>query len=269
MTRWIAMLGACFVTHVCADPMGLPALSDAERIVVEANGVRMGSYLFRPEIRNDAVPAVLVVHGWGGNATDHVYEARRLAAELGFVTLAITMRGFDGADGEDDCGAEQSVDVAEVLAWLGALPGVDPDRLGVVGFSQGGQVALLAAARSPRVKSVVAYYPVTDISDWKVTTRYPRIPGYIEETCEPRGLDALSPVNVADRIVAPVLLIHGSRDERVPIAQSQRLHARLLQGGRSSSLIVIPGARHGFTDAETRMAFAAAREHLRRTLGAR
>jgi cephalosporin-C deacetylase-like acetyl esterase len=54
---------------------------------------------------------------------------------------------------------------------------VDGDRIGIVGFSQGGQVALLAATRGTPVRAVVAYYPVTGVARWKVTTANPDIPG--------------------------------------------------------------------------------------------
>lgn len=265
---WVAAaFAANAALHASAEPVSLPTLPDADRISVQGQGVRMGSYLFRPLQTHGPAPGVLLVHGWGGNALDHLEEARRLRDELGAVALAITMRGFEGADGEDDCGAGQSADAVAALDWLGTQPGVDPERLAIVGFSQGGQVALLAAARSSRVRSVVAHYPVTDVARWKVTTAYPQIPGYIEETCEPQGLQAVSPVFHAADIGGPVLLVHGTRDDRVPLEQSRRMHAQLLEARRSSSLIVMPGATHRFTLAQARMAFTATREHLRRTLG--
>jgi dipeptidyl aminopeptidase/acylaminoacyl peptidase len=110
--------------------------------------------------------------------------------------------------------------VVEAVTWIRAQPGVLGDRIGLVGFSQGGQVALLASARDPRVRVVVAYYPVTDVARWKLTTTNPDIPSYVSAICEPGGFAARSPLLRAGDINAAVLLVHGDRDTRVPTEQS-------------------------------------------------
>jgi dipeptidyl aminopeptidase/acylaminoacyl peptidase len=157
------------------------------------------------------------------------------------------MRGWPKSEGRDDCGLEQPDDIAKAAEWLASLPGVDPERIGVLGFSQGGQVALLAGSRTKRIKAIVAYYPVTDIDRWKVTTSHPTIPDYIRYVCEPGGSAFRSPVYVARKIEAPVLLIHGDRDTRVPTEQSIKLKETLERLKRTVELRLIPGADHNFT----------------------
>src|SRR5690606_10892602 len=141
------------------------------------------------------------------------------------------------------------------VGWMAALPGVDPARVALVGFSQGGQVALLAASRSTAFRAVAAYYPVTDVARWKLTTSRTDIPEYITAVCEPGGTDARSPVFQAAGITAPVLLIHGEADTRVPTEQSERMLAALQQAGRTAQLLRVPGAAHGFTAAENAFAW--------------
>ena len=89
-------------------------------------------------------------------------DTARVLAEQGYVALALTMRGFRGSDGEDDCGARQADDTVEALPLVGTATrrGRQPARSS--GFGQGGQVALLAAARTTLLRAVVAYFPVTD-----------------------------------------------------------------------------------------------------------
>jgi dipeptidyl aminopeptidase/acylaminoacyl peptidase len=120
----------------------------------------------------------------------------------------------------------------------------------LVGFSQGGQVALLAALRDPTIRAVAAYYPVTDVGRWKLTTTNADIPSYVTAVCEPGGVAARSPLTRAADLSVPVLLVHGDADTRVPTEQSRLLADALQRAGRSPELLLIPGAQHGFTSEE-------------------
>src|SRR5262249_27406768 len=120
-------------------------------------------------------------------------------------------------------------------------------HLAVFGYSQGGQVALLTGTRTARVRAIVAYYPPTDIERWKTTTTFPNIPDYITSVCEPGGADLRSPLAQAARITAPVLLVHGDADTRVPTEQSLLMRDALERAGRSVQLVLVRGAVHGFT----------------------
>jgi dipeptidyl aminopeptidase/acylaminoacyl peptidase len=111
-------------------------------------------------------------------------------------------------------------------------------------------VALLSAVRGARVRAIVAYYPVTDVALWKQTTANADIPGYVTSVCEPGGTTPRSPRLNATAIGAPVLLVHGDMDTRVPTDQSVLMKAALDTAGRSVTLFLVPGAQHGFTAGE-------------------
>jgi acetyl esterase/lipase len=142
--------------------------------------------------------------------------------------------------------------------------GVGPDRLGVLGGSAGGHLALLLATtaddgdaqakeevlrQSDRVAAVVALYPPTDISDW--VTNPPEAIKKIPALKPPLTFDEkkapdYSPLLKVTAKTAPTLLIHGDKDELVPVDHSTKMIAALEKAKVASKLVVVEGAGHGF-----------------------
>jgi dipeptidyl aminopeptidase/acylaminoacyl peptidase len=235
-----------------APPSGAgPGRSD---VTIPGAGTTLGGILYRAD-PSTPKPAIVVLHGWqapGTNGAAVVDPRARRFSEEGYVALALALRGWPPSGGADDCGLLQPDDAAAAVEWLRLQPGVEAGRIAIVGFSQGGQVALLAAARDPRLRAVVAYFPVTDVARWKATTTNADIPGYVTAVCEPGGTAPRSPVAQASRITLPVLLVHGDRDTRVPTEQSTLF--RDARSGHSTELFLVPGAQHGFTADEEALA---------------
>jgi pimeloyl-ACP methyl ester carboxylesterase len=118
----------------------------------------------------------------------------------------------------------------------------------LIGTSLGAAVALQEAASDPRVVSVIAAESFSDLR----TVATERAPWYLPApvirkafmVAEQRGrflVDAVSPVQAARTITAPVLLIHGAEDRETPPAHSQRIFEALTGPRR---LMVVPGAGH-------------------------
>ena len=247
--RALLALGLAAALMAKADIEPLPDLAGAANVAVSGVGVMLGGYLFQPSARKPQMPALLLLHGNPGGAEDLETTGRSLG-ERGYVALALSMRGFPGSDGEDDCGARQADDAVEALHWLARQPGVDRSRLGVLGYGQGAQVALLAAARTSLLRAVVAYFPVTDVTRWGETTAYQSVRDYVARVCQPRGPSTVSPLFHAATMGAPVLLIHGAADDRVPPSQSELMYQALRGASRQSELRLVPKARHEFTSDE-------------------
>ncbi len=266
----VAGASALLMTGCATPPTDIALLDKPGRydVILPGAGVTLGGVLFRPAAQQGSVPAVIALHGWGESGTNGALRVASLArdlAELGYVGLALSMRGWPPSGGYDDCGLEQPADIARAAEWLATLRGVDGERIGVVGLSQGGQVALLAAARSPRIKAVVAQFAVSDTERWRETTALAGIRDvYVPQTCRPGA--PRSPINFADKIGAAVLLIHGDADTRVPTEQSLKMAEALRRSGRSVELKLIAGAGHGFQRNERAQAWGWTSDFLARQL---
>ncbi len=240
-------------------------------VSLSGSGVTLGGILFRPASSEKSQIAIIVLHGWapeGVPGAPRVEDTARKLSEQGYVALALSMRGWPPSTGRDDCGTQQPGDVAKAADWLATLPGVQGDDIGVLGFSLGGQVALLAGARSSRIKAIVAYFPITDIQRWRKTTSNAEIRDvYIPQICGTG--DGNSPVNSADKIHASVLLIHGDRDTWVPAEQSLRMREALQKANRDVELLIIGGADHGFTVEQNEQAWSVVTEFFSMHLGSR
>ena len=239
-------------------------------VSLPGSGVTLGGLLFRPAGTSKPLPAIIVLHGWAGpgvSGASRVEGTARRLAEQGYVTLALSMRGWRPSSGWDDCGTQQPDDIAKAADWLATLPGVNADSIGVLGFSLGGQVALLSGARSSRIKAIVAYFPITDIHRWRDTTSSMGIRYfYVPLVCG--AGDQNSPIHVAEQIHAPVLLIHGDRDTQVPTEQSLEMRDALQKANRHVELLIIGGGNHRFKGEQSKQAWSAATKFFSMYLGA-
>lgn len=117
------------------------------------------------------VPAVVVVHGSESySAVDHYSEPYVYAAN-GFATLAFDKRGTGESEGEYLQNFHVlSDDVVAAVRWLREQPEIDGNRIHLVGFSQGGWIAPLAALKDGNIRSVMVGYgvmvPVTGEDRW-------------------------------------------------------------------------------------------------------
>jgi acetyl esterase/lipase len=151
--------------------------------------------------------------------------------------------------------------------------GVDPNRLGVHGGSAGGHLSLVLglasdagdpAAEEPfmresnRVASVVAYFPPVDLRTMArgavPATEGQRFPALNFE--KEKAAD-ISPILFVTPDDPPTLLIHGDADTTVNISHSQRMFQALQENKIKSNFITLPGAGHGFRDADAQKAQAA------------
>jgi dipeptidyl aminopeptidase/acylaminoacyl peptidase len=144
--------------------------------------------------------------------------------------------------------------------------GVDSERLGVLGGSAGGHLSLVLGTtgddgdpkakdpvlrQSSRVAAVVALFPPTDIRKW-VSHPPANIKRFSALHFDPKKAEDYSPALKVTEKTAATLLIHGDKDDLVPIEHSRWMIAALEKAKVKSKLVVVEGAKHGFSPEQNR-----------------
>ncbi len=212
-----------------------------EKVSFESEGKKISGVLHLPEARRP--PAVIAAHGLLSSKESEKYISlgERLSAE-GIVMLRFDFRGC----GESE-GSEEGMTVSGKIADLGAA--IDfvrscfglRNRLGLVGSSLGGYVALLRASMDPGIKAVVTWAAPFHLDDLKSnpgTEGYP-LPGkaFFDDLPHHRLLPALPKVSHC-------LVIHGQADELVPADQAWEIFNSL---GGPKEIRMIDGGDHRLT----------------------
>jgi carboxymethylenebutenolidase len=178
-----------------------------------------------------AKPGVLVLHTAGGLSDADRMHAHNFA-EAGFTALVVSYRiGWT---------ASMNDGLAEAVDWLRQQPESRNMPVGVVGYSLGATKALIVAALRPKaVKAAVSYYGTynVEISKFKQVARQVR---------EKTGAPTPSPVEMAGRIEAAVLLLQGGDDDETPPDQTAQMRAALDRAKVKHEVVIYPGAVHMF-----------------------
>ncbi len=226
-----------------------------------ANGRSVHGWLIAPAAGAGAPhPAVIVMHGWGGNAAMMLPLARPLH-DAGFATLFVDARCHGASDDDGFASLPRfAEDIEHAFEWLAARADVDAGRVALLGHSVGAGAALLAASRLPgvmAVASVAAFsHPASMMRRWLATRRVPEWPvgryvlGYVQRTIGHR-FDDIAPVTTIARLRCPVLLVHGADDDVVPLDDAYRIFAA--RAHDPVELLVLGGGHDAFADLERHM----------------
>jgi dienelactone hydrolase len=235
-----------------------------------SDGTELEAILTLPPGRGEAnLPMVLLPHGGPiGISDDWFYDGdAQFLASRGYLVLQVNYRG-SGGRGEDfqeagylKWGTRIQQDLIDGVKWAVAKQYADPARICVYGGSFGGYSAMMAVIRSPGTfKCAVGYAGIYDLKmmyekgDIR-TSKSGR--SYLTSVIgrDDAELDANSPDKLADRIVVPVLLVHGEDDQRAPFAQARAMRAALDAAHKPYEWMSRPGEGHGFYDEKNRVDF--------------
>lgn len=215
------------------------------------------------------LPVVVMPHG--GPATRDTLDFDWMAqafASRGYAVLQPNFRGSTGygqafeVAGYGQWGGKMQTDVSDGLAALAAQGVVDPRRACVVGASYGGYVALAGVTLQQGLyRCAVSHAGVADLQAlWrqKAKQRGGGITAagrsFLATIGSGADLEAKSPITLASRADAPVLLLHGQDDTVVVFEQSVAMEKALKAAGKPVQLIALPGEDHWLSRAETRAA---------------
>ncbi|MCW3473476.1 S9 family peptidase [Limobrevibacterium gyesilva] len=220
-------------------------------------------------------PSVVWVHGGPASQTRANFRADiQMLLSQGFAVLMPNIRGSTGYGRAyleaDEVGKrpDAMADLAAGRAWLAAQPSIDPERIGIMGQSYGGWVVLAAVTLQPELwKAAVNYYGIADFVTLLERTGPWRRDHRAREYGFPGTDDALfrriSPIHHVDRVVAPVLVLHGDRDPRVPMHESDQIVQALEQRQKQVRYERFTYAGHGFIRPDHRVrVYAAVADHF-------
>jgi hypothetical protein len=243
-----------------------------EEVSFESQGVRLTGVLHVPAGRGRR-PLIVLVHGSGRITADGQLAgfANRLM-DAGFAVCAYDKRGVGRSGGEyanvGVSNSERMFDLlaSDALAAVGALRSrrdIDPGRIGLMGVSQGGWIAPLAASRSAHVRFVVTVSgPAVSVGEEIAYSRLAgadpgSIQGLSDADIDPQmkaftGPHGYIPEPVLKRLTVPSFWILGERDRSIPLERTVAVLTRLRDlEHRPITTHVIPGVDHGLRNPTT------------------
>ncbi|WP_377156172.1 alpha/beta hydrolase family protein [Roseateles sp. UC29_93] len=195
-------------------------------------------------------------------------------ASRGYLVIEPEFRGSEGygdkhyRDGFRQWGQAMQDDIADSLVWARQQK-LASDRACIAGASYGGYATLMGLAKDGALyRCGVAWLGVTDLmllvkgdswvdDDLGSSYRSYMAPTMVGDAVKDADmLKANSPVLLADRIRAPLLLAYGERDVRVPIEHGERMRDALVKAGRPPEWITYRGEAHGFGNLDNSVDFA-------------
>lgn len=237
-------------------PPGVQWLPDIAYRTVAEGPIALDIY--RPKTAKTPRPVVVMIHrgGWrGGDKAAFLREAPELAL-LGYAAVSIDYRQPAKARG-----MEMLDDVQCAIRWVrknAKTYRFDPDRIGLVGGSNGAHLAALAATWPDRpcpepaladypatVTCVVDFFGPTDLRVKEVQSLFlPRFSKALKK--DPDFFTKFSPIVHVSPKAPPFLILHGEADKVIPIRQSEAFQAALKKAGVPVEMIRYPKAPHAF-----------------------
>jgi len=240
-------------------------------VIFSNNEEKLVGILHVPEIleRDERAPAVIMLHGFTGHKSEahrlFIHVARALC-NAGYVVLRFDFRGSGDSDGdfEDMTVPREVSDAARALDFISDLDMVDPEKIGLLGLSMGGRVAVILASKDKRVKFVVLYSAALA----PLRERFLKDLGKENLEKLKRGeavhigngwylkkrffetIDSPVPLEVLDKIEVPVLIVHGDSDNVVPIDGAKKGYEILKNLNSKNEMYIIEGGDHVFARKE-------------------
>lgn len=228
------------------------AVSDirVERVTYDNDGLSITGLIATP----DATPKGVVVYNRGGSANFGILTLHAVMrqfiplARAGYLVLGSNYRGNDGGEGKDEFGG-RDVDDSIRLYELAA----PKDRPAfIIGHSRGCMETYLMLKKGFHANAAVCIAGVADTRGWndfrsEMRERvYKRlIPDF--EAREQEALEERSVLCWPEEISCPILLLHGTSDDRVQHQQSEKLAAEFARLGKPHELVLYDGGNHALT----------------------
>lgn len=226
-----------------------------------AEGVELNGWMMKPVDFSASKKYPLLMYQYSGPGSQQVLDNFAISwetymASLGYIVACVDGRGTGGRGTEFqkstylNLGVKEAKDQVEAAKYLGSLPYVDKNRIGIWGWSYGGYMAIMSMSEgTPVFKAGVA---VAAPTDWKFydtvyTERFMRTP---QENAE--GYKSASAFTRADKLHGNLLLVHGMADDNVHFQNCAEYAEHLVQLDKQFDMQVYTNRNHGIYGGNTR-----------------
>ncbi len=243
------------------------------------DGLTIPAYLTLPKGNDRNLPTVIMIHGspnvrdtWGWD------EDVQFLASRGYAVLQPQFRGSYGFGlkfqmaGYSQWGLAMQDDITAGVKYLIQQGITNPKKVCIFGASYGGYAALWGLVKNPELyRCGISFAGVTDLelmltgtseSNSNKITKELMLSRIGDIRVNKQRFDQVSPLKKAKAINAPVLLMHGELDQRVPLIQGERMHDALSNEGKSVEWITFPREGHGLYYLDSRRRYFKALEQF-------
>ena len=268
--------GSCLPVWKSKDEVAEYGLRAPEYLEFKADdGTTLyGRLLLPPDPSAGKIP--LIINIYGGPAGQMVLKDLpspfdEILARKGFAVFAVDNRGTPGRDRKFQTAIRHEFGAIELKDQLTALdqllsryPQLDPNRVAIWGWSNGGSMTLYAMTHSDRFHAGVAVAPVTNALNYDsiYMERYLGLPKEVKT-----GYDDSDVSKAAANLHGALLLVHGTGDDNVHFSNSAQMVDALIKAGKQFQFMIYPNKTHGIAGRDARVhLFTMIEDHFEREL---
>ncbi len=221
-------------------------------ITYSSDGLLIKGFIALPAASEEKLPCIIFNRGGAGIrgalTPETLFGSAAIYASWGYVTLASQYRGQGGSEGEEEWGGGDVNDVLNLIPLIRSLSYIDQDRLGIVGGSRGGMMALMILRQLSIFRAAVTIcaptaFHLDDHSSYIHSTFAKYIPQGTDIESEAKKRSASAWANELPD-TTPLLVLHGTGDKRVSPIHSYHLGNALQKANKPYKLIMYDNADH-------------------------
>jgi len=224
------------------------------------------AWFYRPDINDgDKYPVVVIVHGGPEGQSQPILDiVSQYFLSRGYGVLVPNVRGSSGYGKEYlaldnvEKRMDSVADLSHAVKWLATQPNVDTKRIAVYGGSYGGFMVLAALTTYPDlwaagIDIVGISNFVTFLENTGAYRRSHREGEYGSLEHDREFLTSISPIHQVDKITAPLMVVHGANDPRVPLNEAEQIVAALSARNIPVEFLVYHDEGHGLVKLKNRL----------------
>lgn len=230
------------------------------------DGLEIPCFIYKPQnLLSKKLPCIIMIHGGPESQATYGFEpVFQYFLNAGYVIAEPNVRGSSGygkiyAALDNVRNRENSVkDIAFLVEYLKLQPEIESSKIAVYGGSYGGYMVLACLTLYPElfaagvdvvgISNFVSFLQNT--SDYRKNNRQSEY-GSIEDDRE--FLESISPLNKVNNIKAPLMIIHGRNDPRVPVSEAEQMYNAVINNGGIAELHIYEDEGHGISKQKNRL----------------